>query len=129
MNLFTIDLKDQPGELAHLCEVLAPHGVNLMMAGTTTANHGTVCVSADNEATVRTALEGAGIDFTERPALRLRCPDRPGEAARFARTLANADINIHALLPISICQGEAMLALCVDKMDEATTVLGEALMS
>lgn len=125
MNLFSIELKDEPGELAHVCEALAPHGVNLMMAGVTTANHGTVCVTADNDTTVRTALEGAGIEFTERPVLRLRCPDQPGEAARFTRALANADVNIQALLPVSICQGEAVLAVCVDKMDEATTALGD----
>lgn len=129
MNLFSIDLKDEPGELAHVCETLAPHGVNLMMAGVTTGNHGTICLTADNESTVRTALEGAGIDFTERPALRLRCPDQPGEAARFTRTLADADINIQALLPISISQGEAILALCVDKMDEATTALADHLVT
>ena len=129
MNVFTIELKDQPGELAHVCEALAPHGVNLMMAGVTTGNHGTICVTADNDEPVRTALEGAGIDFTERPALRLRCPDRPGEAARFARALANADVNIQALLPISICQGEATLALCVDKTAEATAALGDQLVT
>ncbi|HEX6360288.1 hypothetical protein [Actinophytocola sp.] len=128
MNLFTIEMKDEPGELAHLCETVAPHHVNLMMAGVTTANHGTMCVCTDDDATVRTALEGAGIDFTERPALRLRCPDQPGEAARIARKLANADVNIQALLPIMICQGEVELALSVDKTDEAMTALGNQVM-
>jgi hypothetical protein len=27
MNVFTIELKHQPGELAHVCEALAQHGV------------------------------------------------------------------------------------------------------
>ena len=45
-----------------------------------------------------------------------------------ARSLANADVNIQTLLPVSICQGEAELALCVDKTDEATTALGDRVM-
>lgn len=52
-------------------------------------------------------------------------PDQPGEAAKFARKLANANINAEWLLPVSICQGEVAFALCVDELDEARATLGD----
>jgi hypothetical protein len=106
MNLFTVELKNQPGELAHLGDVCAQRGVNLQLAGVVTGDRGTVLFTASDEPAVRTALEGAGIGFTERPALQVTCADQPGEAARIGHTLANAGVNIEGLLEVSICQGE-----------------------
>jgi hypothetical protein len=124
MNLFGVELKNQPGELAHLGDVCAQRGVNLQLAGVVTGNHGTVLFTASDESSVRTALEAAGIEFTERPALQVKVPDQPGEAATFGRKLADAGVNIEGLLEVSICQGEVIFAIAVDKFDEARTVLG-----
>jgi hypothetical protein len=65
-----------------------------------------------------------GIEFTERPAVQVKVPDRPGEASKFGRQLANAGVNIEGLLEVSICQGEVIFAILVDKLDEARTTLG-----
>jgi hypothetical protein len=40
MNLFSVGLKDQPGELARLGEVCARRGVNLQLAGMVTGERG-----------------------------------------------------------------------------------------
>jgi hypothetical protein len=125
MNLFTVELRNQPGGLAHFGEVVAQGGVNMELAGVTTGDHGTIVFTASDEAAARTALEGAGIEFTERPALQVKCLDQAGEAGKIGRTLANANVNIDALLSISICQGEVVFALTVDKLDEARGALAE----
>ena len=70
-------------------------------------------------------MEGAGLEFIERPALQVRCADQPGEAARFGRLLADAGVNIEGLLEVSICQGEVVFAIAVDKPDEARAALGD----
>jgi hypothetical protein len=124
MNIYTVELKNQPGELAHVCEVLGRGGINVELAGATAGDHGIVCFIASDESSVTATLEGAGIDFAAHPALQVTCSDQPGEAAKFARKLANASVNLEWLLPVSICQGEAVMALCVDKVDEARTALG-----
>jgi hypothetical protein len=124
MNLFSVELKNQPGELAHLGDVCAQRGVNLQLAGVVTGDHGTVLFAASDEPAVRTALEGAGIEFTERPALQVKVPDQAGEAAKFGCKLADAGVNIEGLLEVSICQGEVIFAIAVDKLDEARTTLG-----
>lgn len=125
MNLFTVQLASQPGELARLCEALAVAGVNLELAGVTTGERGTIVFAASDEAAARSALESAGIDFDTNTALRVRCRDQPGEGARFARKLADAAVNIEALLEISISEGQVILACQVDKPDEARAALGD----
>jgi hypothetical protein len=125
MNIYTVELKNQPGELAHVCEVLGRGGVNIELGGATAGDHGTLCFTASDESAAAAALEGAGIEFRAHPALQIRCPDQPGEAAKFARKLANANVNVECLLPVSICQGEAVEALCVDKVEEARAALGD----
>jgi hypothetical protein len=125
MNLFTVELRNQPGGLAHFGEVVAQGGVNMELAGVTTGDRGTIVFTASDEAAARTALEGAGIEFAERSALQVKCLDQAGEAGKIGRTLANANVNIDALLSISICQGEVVFALAVDKLDEARAALAE----
>jgi hypothetical protein len=124
MNIYTVELKNQPGELAHVCEVLGRSGVNIKPAGATAGDHGTVYFVASDEPAAAAALEGAGVECTAHPALQVTCADQPGEAAKFARKLANANVNVEWLLPVSICQGEIVFALCVDKPDEARDALG-----
>jgi hypothetical protein len=48
-----------------------------------------------------------------------------GEAGGFACKLADANINVEGVLPISICGGEVIFATCVDEADEARRILGE----
>jgi hypothetical protein len=67
MNLFSVELKNQPGELAHLGDVCAQRGVNVQLAGVVTGERGTILFTASDEA-ARTALEGAGLEFSERAA-------------------------------------------------------------
>jgi len=46
MTAFTVELKNQPGELAHLSEAMAARKVNLVLRGTTHGGSGTVAFSA-----------------------------------------------------------------------------------
>lgn len=125
MNLFTVHMKNQPGELAHLCEVLAARGVNLDIAGFGTGDQGTVVFAASDETAAAVALGRAGIEYDARPGLLVRCPDEPGEGAKLARELATANINIEAMLEATIAHGEVAIAFLVDKVEEARAALGE----
>jgi hypothetical protein len=125
MNLFTVDLKNQPGELAHVGESLGQSSVNIEVCGVTAGDHGLVSFIASDEDAARAALEAASLPFTEHPAVQIKCADQPGEVGRFARKLADASVNIEGLLAISICGGEAIFAAAVDKPDEARRILGE----
>jgi hypothetical protein len=129
MNIFTVDLKNQPGELAHMCDALAQRDINIELAGVTAGDHGLVCFTASDEDATRAALDSASVSFTEHPALQVRSPDRPGEAAKIARKLSDAHVNIEYLIPTSICGGEVVIALGVDKPNDARTALGDQIVA
>ncbi|MGI5246695.1 hypothetical protein [Dactylosporangium sp. CA-139066] len=125
MNIFTIDLKNQPGELAHVGEALGQGGVNLELSAVTAGDHGLVCLTMSDEEAARAALDAANVPYTEHPAIQVKCADQPGEVGRIARKLTDANINIEGLLPISICGGEVVFATCADKLDDARRILGD----
>lgn len=125
MIIFTADLKNQPGELAHMCEALGQRGINVELAGIISGGHGFVSFTASDEDAARAALNGASVSFTEHPALLVKTPDRPGEAAKIGRMLSEAHVNIEGYLPTSICGGEVTVAVSVDKIDDARRALGD----
>lgn len=125
MNLFTVELVNRPGALARLCEVLAAHGINLELGGITAGDQGSIVFTASDEDTAAAALGAAGIRFTRRPALLVQCRDEPGEGAKFARKLADAGVNIEALLEIAISEGQVTLACLVDNLEDARTALSD----
>ncbi|HYU85700.1 MAG TPA: hypothetical protein VEK80_12940 [Kribbellaceae bacterium] len=125
MSAFTVELKNQPGELAGLCEAMAARRVNLVLCGTTHGDGGTVAFIADDEAAARAALEGAGIGFTERPALSVRMENLPGAGAAAFRKLANANVNMDLLLPVRISDELFFAVVCVDDVDAARRALGD----
>jgi hypothetical protein len=53
------------------------------------------------------------------------CGSSAGEAAKFGRKLADAGVNIGALLEVSICQGEVIFAIAVGKPEDARAALGD----
>jgi len=124
MNVFTVDLKNQPGELAHVCEALGARGVNIELAGIGTGDHGQLFLTANDEDAARRALDSARVPYTELQSLQVRCKDQPGAVAAFTSKLAQAHVNVTCLLPTSICGGEAVFALCVDRIDDARQALG-----
>ena len=64
MSVFTVDLKNRPGELARLCEAMAGRGVNLILCAITRGEDGTVAFIADDEASAEAALTDAGLSDT-----------------------------------------------------------------
>ena len=79
MSVFTVDLKNQPGELARLCEAMAGRGVNLILSATTRGEDGTVAFIADERPAPRSAGRCAGIGYAMRPALTIRMENQPGD--------------------------------------------------
>jgi hypothetical protein len=80
MSVFSVDLKNQPGELARLCEAMADSGIKLILCATTRGEDGTVVFIADDEASAETVLQDSGIAYTMRPALTIRMETSPALA-------------------------------------------------
>ncbi len=124
MSGFTVDLENQPGELARLCEAMAGHGINLVLSAAARENGATVMFIADDEASAETALQDAGIGYAMCPALTIRMENQPGTGAATFRKLADAGVNADLLLPVRVSDEVFFAVICVDDQDKARGALG-----
>jgi hypothetical protein len=92
----TIRIENSPGSLAKVCRVLADRGINIM-AFQSIPSESTilVCIVADKPATAESVFELEGIAYTETEVAQVKLAHRPGELARAASQLGEANINIH----------------------------------
>lgn len=127
MGAFLIKLDNRPGQLADVLEALASHQVNVMLCATTYGDAGVVCLVSDDEAGARSALADAEVDHEEKPSLLVRLSNRPGTGATLARSLANAGVNVEALLPVAISGAEARAVLVVDDLAAARSAASDVL--
>jgi hypothetical protein len=125
MSAFTVEVKNEPGELAQLCGAMAAGGVNLVLCGMSHGEGGTIAFVADDEAATRTVLERAGMSFAERPALTVRMDNVPGAGAATFRKLADAGVNVDLLLPVRVSSEQFFAVICVDDVNAASDALGE----
>jgi hypothetical protein len=129
MSVFTVELKNQPGELARLCEAMAGCGVNLILCATTHGEDGTVAFIADDEAGAEAALTDVGIGYARRPALTIRMENQPGAGATTLRKLADAGVNADLLVPVRVSDDLFFAVICVDDPDKARRALGVQVIS
>jgi hypothetical protein len=125
VSAFTVEFDNQPGELARLCEAMADRGVNIVVCGAAHGDMGTVAFIADDELGARTALEGAEIEYDERPALTVRMDNVPGAGAKTFRKLADAGVNIDVLLPVRVSADEFLAVICAEDLDAAASALAD----
>ena len=124
MSVFTVDLENQPGELARLCEAMAANGINMVLSATAHGGGGTAAFVADDEAAAQAALQDAGLRYTMRTALTIRMENQPGSGASTFRTLADAGVNADLLLPIRVSDDVFFAVICVDDVEKARDALG-----
>jgi hypothetical protein len=95
---FTVFLEERIGALASLAETLAQSGINIIaIHATECPGRGIVQLMTNNDDATVNALSMAGLEFTTRRVLLLSLADEPGQLARLARAIAQADININAI--------------------------------
>lgn len=127
MNIFIVDLKHQPGELAKACDAIAKKGIDITaFSGVTCGGSGTVALLTNNDAGARTALNDAGYRPRELEVVTTTIENAPGSLAKTAWKLANAGINIEAALETSMAGHNVTLAFATDQPAKARGVLGAA---
>ncbi|HEX6526817.1 MAG TPA: hypothetical protein VF070_43405 [Streptosporangiaceae bacterium] len=129
MSVFTVDLKNQPGELARLCEAMADRGVNLILSAAASGETGTVAFIADDEASAEEVLAVVGARYARRPALTIRMENQPGTGAATFRKLADAGVNADLLVPVRVSDDLFFAVICVDDPDKARRALGVQVIS
>jgi hypothetical protein len=91
----TISHENRPGMVAEIAKVLGDAKVNILSCLTTTSGtEGVTQVVVDKVNKAEKALANAGLSFTEADVLSVELPNTPGALEKFARKLADKNINI-----------------------------------
>lgn len=92
----TVFLEDRAGTLGKVCRKLADHGVNILALHSFPLGGKSVTrFIVDNPEAAKSALDGEPLTLTVSDVLLLKVQNRPGEIARVAARLGEADININ----------------------------------
>src|SRR5262249_51864307 len=92
----TIRMENRPGSLGKVCRELADRGVDIMAFQSIPSEKTIlVCIVVDKPETAKRVLEKEGITYTEVEVAQARLQYRPGELARVASQLGEANININ----------------------------------
>jgi hypothetical protein len=127
MNIFIVDLKHQPGELAKATEAIAQKGINITaFSGVTCGSSGTIALLTSDDAGARSALTDAGYHPRELEVVTSTMAHTPGTLAATAKKLADAGINVEVALPTSMADGKITFAWATDQPAKARGVLGVA---
>jgi hypothetical protein len=125
MNVFIVDLKHMPGELAKATEVIARKGVNITaFSGTTCGGSGQIALVTDDNVEARHALTEAGYLARELELVPVTLSNSPGALAKVARKLGDAGISIEAALPIEMDDKKVTIGFAVDQPSKAKGILG-----
>ena len=124
MKEFKIFIKHKPGELAKVTESLASRAVNIKAIASEGAQEEAYLRVVTNDVnTAVKALDEADIKYVQNDILNVSLIDRPGELAKVAKKLGRAKVNIESIYILGQKDGKTELALVVDNMEKASSLL------
>jgi hypothetical protein len=127
MHAFLVELENKPGELARVTEAIAAKGVDITgVSGSTCGSSGSVALMTDNDEATRTALADAGISFREMEAVQAPIAAAPGSLAKACRRLADAGVNLEALMPTGMDGDHVTVAFVTGDAAKARSTLSGA---
>jgi hypothetical protein len=93
---FTVLMQDRPGTLGKVCRALADRKVNILALQSFPIGGKSVTrFIVDNPTTAKTVLDSERLTYTDTEVVQVKLPHRPGEIARVASRLGEANININ----------------------------------
>ncbi len=117
----TINLKDSPGTLADMCDILEDAGINI--EGVCAVSHLGECpihILVNDIEVARAALEKNWVEIlAERDVVLVGVKDRPGFLGEQARRLAEAGVNIE----VAYLTTHSTLAFVVDDLEKARAAI------
>jgi len=127
MQAFILETVNRPGEFARQAQAIATRDINVAAIALGLGDKGWSAFLAHDEPGIRSALSTAGLTYHEVPVLTIALEDKPGTAAKTAKKLADAGVNIELFAPVEYTDGKATIAIGVDKVEDARRVLADQL--
>lgn len=125
LKQISVVLKNTPGMLAEMSEILGKEGINIRAVSVAdTSEVSTVRFVVDDPTKAMNILKAHGYTVYETDVLAVETPDHPGGLTAVVRPLKEANINVLYLYPfLGRISEQAIVILGVDKIKEAEKVL------
>lgn len=122
---FTVSMDDRPGTLGRICRTLADRKVNILAFHSfPSEGRSMVRFVFDNPANAKTALDAERLTYTESEVAQVKLPHRPGELARAASRLGEANINInYAYCGLEAATNTPLVMFGVNEVAQAAPIL------
>jgi hypothetical protein len=124
----TIRMENRPGSLGKVCRELSDRGINIMAFQSIPSDKSIlVCMVVDKPAAAEAILDRDGLTYTEAEVAQVKLPHVPGELARAACKLGDADINInYAYCGVETDSSSPLVIFGVTEVGRAATILDGA---
>jgi hypothetical protein len=125
---FTVLVEDGPGMLGKVCRALADGGVNILaLQSFPIGGKSVIRFIVDNPTTAKRVLVSEGLTHTEAEIVHAKLRHRPGEIARIASRLGEANINInYAYCGLEPGTHAPMVFFGVSDVERAASILEQA---
>ena len=125
---FTVLMEDQPSTLGKVCRALADRGVNILALQSFPIGGKSVTrFIVDNPTTAKTVLVSERLTYVEAEIVHAKLTHRPGEIARVASRLGEANINInYAYCGLEPGTNAPLVFFGVVEVDKAAPILEQA---
>ncbi|HJP86750.1 MAG TPA: ACT domain-containing protein [Gemmatimonadaceae bacterium] len=122
----SIQLTNNPGDLARVAQALGRRGVNIKaLAAISVDGRAMTRILPDDIVVARSALETANIRFTEGEVHLVLLENKPGMLATVTGRLGDAGVNLEALYIAGLADDLVELAIVSDNPKKAKKVLEE----
>jgi hypothetical protein len=122
----SIQLTNHPGDLARVAQAMARRGANIKaLAGISIGGVATARILPDDIVVARSALEAAGIRFTESEVHLVLLENTPGVLANVTNRLGEEGINLEAIYVTGIADDLVELAVATDNPKKTKKILEE----
>lgn len=126
MHAFIVELENRPGTVADLSEALGERGINITgVAGAALGDSAAIGLITNDDEGTRAVLEGRGSTYRELDLVAAGLEDRPGTLGKATRRLADAGVDIQAILPTGMQGNRVTVAFAVEDAAKASQALGE----
>ena len=127
MNAFLVDLENKPGALATIAEALGAKGVNITgVAGASCGDSGRAVITTADDAAARTVFQTMKAPFKEFEVTEVSLAHSPGSLGKAARRLADAGVNIEAILPTGMAGNNVSVAFVTNNPAKTKEILATA---
>jgi hypothetical protein len=124
MKELTVITPNKPGVIASISSELGAKRINIESISTeVSGDTGVIHIITRDGNKARKLIESLGYKVVDSDILVLRLQDRPGELAKVSSQLAENGVNIENVYMLSKERSSTLLALKVDNMKRAATLL------